>query len=41
VVLTPHIASATEKSRIEMATTAANNIIDVLEGGIARNAVYN
>lgn len=32
VVLTPHIASARESARNEMATAAAQNIIDVLEG---------
>ncbi|MBU3668506.1 MAG: D-glycerate dehydrogenase [Candidatus Taylorbacteria bacterium] len=32
VVLTPHIASARESARNEMATLAAQNIIDVLEG---------
>src|SRR3989338_2855848 len=32
VVLTPHIASATEETRNQMATFAARNIIDCLEG---------
>ncbi len=32
VVLTPHIASARESARNEMATLAAQNIIDVFEG---------
>lgn len=32
VVLTPHIASARESARKEMAISAAQNIIDVLEG---------
>ncbi len=32
VVLTPHIASARESARTEMAIIAAQNIIDVLEG---------
>ncbi|MEN9649251.1 MAG: hypothetical protein RL094_218 [Candidatus Parcubacteria bacterium] len=32
VVLTPHIASARESARNEMATLAADNIIDVFEG---------
>lgn len=40
VVLTPHIASATADSREEMAKIAANNIIDVLDGGKPRNLVY-
>jgi len=30
VIITPHIASATWEARIEMATMAANNVIDVL-----------
>lgn len=41
VVLTPHIASSTREARDEMAKTAAQNIIDVLEGGKPRNLVYN
>jgi lactate dehydrogenase-like 2-hydroxyacid dehydrogenase len=41
VVLTPHIASATEASRTDMAIKSATNIIDVLEGGKPRNLVYN
>ncbi len=32
VVMTPHIASATDKSRHDMATLSAGNIIEVLEG---------
>ena len=32
VVLTPHIASARTSARNEMATLAAQNIIDVFEG---------
>jgi len=32
VVITPHIASATDKSRHDMATLSAQNIIEVLEG---------
>lgn len=39
VVLTPHIASATEESRHEMAVMAAENIISVLETGVAKNPV--
>lgn len=41
VVLTPHIASASQDSRNDMARIAAENIIDVLEGGKPRNLVYN
>ena len=41
VVLTPHIASATLESREEMAAMAANNVIDVLEGSLPKNNVYN
>jgi glyoxylate reductase len=37
VVLTPHIASATESARAEMATMAAENIIAALEGREAPN----
>lgn len=40
VVLTPHIASATEEARLDMARMAAQNIIDVLEGGKPANLVY-
>lgn len=39
VILTPHIASARESARNEMATIAAQNIIDVLEGREAKNRV--
>ncbi|HEY4510298.1 MAG TPA: NAD(P)-dependent oxidoreductase, partial [Candidatus Paceibacterota bacterium] len=39
VILTPHIASGTEETRSAMARLAAENIIRVLEGGIAPNAV--
>jgi lactate dehydrogenase-like 2-hydroxyacid dehydrogenase len=39
VVLTPHIASATEESRHEMAVMAAENIISVLETGVAKNPI--
>ena len=39
VVMTPHIASATEKSRREMAETASNNIIEVLNGNPPINPV--
>lgn len=41
VVLTPHIASSTKEAREEMSKVAAQNIIDVLEGGKPRNLVYN
>lgn len=39
VIITPHIASATEETRAKMAEIAARNIIAVLEGGTAPNAV--
>ncbi len=39
VVMTPHIASATDESRREMATMAAENIIAVLESGVPKNPV--
>ena len=39
VILTPHIASARESARNEMATVAAQNVIDCLEGREPRNAV--
>ena len=39
-VLTPHAASATEETRGEMAKLAAQNIIDVLEGGKPVTPVY-
>lgn len=39
VILTPHIASATEETRGKMSELAAENIIAVLEGGEAPNAV--
>jgi glyoxylate reductase len=40
VVLTPHIASATAKSRHDMAMLSAHNIIEVLEGRKAVSPVY-
>ena len=40
VILTPHIASATEKSRHEMAILSAHNLIEVLEGRPPLNSVY-
>ena len=39
VILTPHIASATEETRNKMSELAAENIIAVLGGGEAPNAV--
>lgn len=39
VVITPHIASATEKSRHDMAVLSAENIIEVLEGRRAKSQV--
>lgn len=39
VVLTPHIASARDATRNEMAEIAANNIIDFFEGRTPRNKV--
>jgi len=39
VVITPHIASATFKTRSEMASLAAQNIIDFLETGTPKNIV--
>ena len=37
VILTPHIASATEETRSAMSTLAAENIIAALEGGVPAN----
>lgn len=39
VVLTPHIASATEEARTQMAVMAAENIVAVLQGKAALNPV--
>jgi glyoxylate reductase len=39
VVLTPHIASGTEEARLDMATLAAGNIIDAMEGRVPKNNV--
>ena len=39
VVLTPHIASATEEARHDMAVLSVNNIIDVMEGRVPKNNV--
>jgi glyoxylate reductase len=41
VILTPHIASATHESRIDMAVKSASNIIAVLEGGEPLHPVYS
>jgi lactate dehydrogenase-like 2-hydroxyacid dehydrogenase len=40
VVMTPHIASATEDSRRDMATMSASNIIEVFEDKRPSNLVY-
>lgn len=39
VILTPHIASASEAARDQMAEITANNVIDFFEGRIPRNIV--
>jgi len=39
VILTPHIASATEETRQAMSELAAKNIIEALEGGTPPNIV--
>jgi glyoxylate reductase len=39
VVLTPHIASATEETRQAMSELAAKNIIEALEGRVPPNLV--
>lgn len=39
VILTPHIASATESARNQMATMAAQNIIDSLAGNLPKHVV--
>ncbi|MDO8471651.1 MAG: D-glycerate dehydrogenase [bacterium] len=39
IVLTPHIGSATDDARIEMAVTAARNVIAVLSGHVPLNPV--
>ena len=39
VIITPHIASSTTEDRNEMSVTAAQNIIDCLEGIVPRNNV--
>lgn len=40
VILTPHIASARESARNEMAKIAAENVIEFLEKGTVKNLVY-
>jgi lactate dehydrogenase-like 2-hydroxyacid dehydrogenase len=40
VILTPHIASARESARNEMAKVAAENVIEFLEKGTVKNVVY-
>jgi len=39
IIITPHIASATEETRSKMSEMAADNIIDALEGKIPQNIV--
>ena len=39
VILTPHIASATEETRSKMSDLAATNIIEALEGRLPPNLV--
>lgn len=39
VVMLPHIGSATEESRLDMAMLAANNIVDFIEGKTPRTLV--
>src|SRR3989338_10497742 len=39
VIITPHIASATEETRNKMASMAAENIIEALEGRVPPNLV--
>lgn len=39
VIITPHIASATEETRNKMAEMAAQNIIDALEGRVPPNLI--
>ena len=40
VVVTPHIASATDETRSKMSEMAAQNIIDFLSGGTPKNVVH-
>jgi len=39
VVLVPHLGSATVETRAAMATTAASNVVEVLEGRTPHNPV--
>ena len=41
VILTPHIASATEETRSKMSLLAATNIIEALEGRVPPNLLQN
>jgi len=41
VILTPHIASATEETRSKMSTLAATNIVEALEGRTPPNLLQN
>lgn len=41
VILTPHIASATEETRSKMSVLAATNIIEALEGRVPPNMLQN
>jgi glyoxylate reductase len=40
VVVTPHIASSTIEAREDMARMSAQNIVDILEGGMPTDMVY-
>jgi glyoxylate reductase len=40
VVLLPHLGSATVETRTAMATTAANNALEILSGNKPLNPVY-
>lgn len=40
VITTPHIASATEEARLDMAKLSAQNIVEVLAGRPPKNPVY-
>jgi D-3-phosphoglycerate dehydrogenase len=39
VILTPHLGASTEEAQISVAVSIANQIIEVLRGGVVRNAV--
>ena len=41
VILTPHIASATEETRSKMSALAATNIVEALEGRVPPNILQN